>query len=263
MKISKFEGITSEVYSELSRNLFESEEENLPSSDYMLKQVDINCNMRAILIDWLIYIQFKLKYSGETLHLTVNFIDRYLEKVSVNRKDLQLVGVASMLIACKYEEINVPKINDLVYITDNAYVKEEVLEMECKILTVLAFNLTFVSPVRFIERYSRELNLNFKEICTAQFLLELALIDYKFIRVKPSVLAGASCFLVKFESEGKENLKFNEKVSVNILQCAGELSKAAEVIRNSSLQAVKTKYSSIEFCEVARIYKTNNFIQDF
>ena len=259
----KFERISNDVYLDVSRTLYESEEENLPNSDYMINQTDINCNMRAILIDWLIYIQFKLKYSIETLNLTVNLIDRYLEKVTVNRKDLQLVGISSMLIACKYEELTVPKINDLVFITDNAYVHSEVLSMEFRILTVLNFNLTFVSPVHFIENYSRELTLSIKETCKAKFLLEMSLIDYKFIQIKPSVLSAAACFLVKYNLEGKENLKLNEFLSSsNIIQCAAELAKSAEIIYNSSLQAVKTKYSSIENCEVAKEYKSNHCVQD-
>ena len=259
----KFERISNEVYLDVSRTLFESEDENLPNSDYMIKQTDINCNMRAILIDWLIYIQFKLKYSVETLNLTVNLIDRYLERVAVNRKDLQLVGISSMLIACKYEELSIPKINDLVFITDNAYINSQVLAMEFQILTVLNFNLTFVSPVHFIEHYSRELSLSPKETSSAKFLLEMSLIDYKFIQIKPSVLSAAACFLVKYTIEGKENLKLSEFFSSSkIIQCALELAKSAEIIYNSSLQAVKTKYSSIENCEVAKEYKPNYLIQD-
>lgn len=34
------------------------------------------------------------------------------------------------MIATKYEEIYPPTIKDLVYITDNAYSKEEILQME-------------------------------------------------------------------------------------------------------------------------------------
>jgi hypothetical protein len=36
------------------------------------------------------------------------------------------VGVTAMLIASKYEEIYAPGITDFVYITDNAYSKEEI-----------------------------------------------------------------------------------------------------------------------------------------
>ena len=45
----------------------------------MKNQTDINEKMRAILIDWLIEVHLKFKLLPETLFLTVNLIDRYLE----------------------------------------------------------------------------------------------------------------------------------------------------------------------------------------
>jgi hypothetical protein len=47
----------------------------------------------------------------------------------VVRKKLQLVGLVAMLLACKYEEVSVPIVGDLILISDKAYTKEEVLEM--------------------------------------------------------------------------------------------------------------------------------------
>jgi cyclin B len=52
-----------------------------------------------------------------------------LEKQVVPRKKLQLVGVTAMLLACKYEEVSVPVVEDLVLISDRAYTKGEILEM--------------------------------------------------------------------------------------------------------------------------------------
>ncbi len=46
-----------------------------------------------------------------------------------------------MLIACKYEEIYPPIVKDFVYITDNAYTKEEILEMEKSMLEKLDFDI--------------------------------------------------------------------------------------------------------------------------
>ena len=66
--------------------------------------------MRAILIDWLVEVHLKFKLVPETLYLTVNLIDRYLEKVEVMREKLQLIGVTAMLIASKYEEIYAPEV---------------------------------------------------------------------------------------------------------------------------------------------------------
>lgn len=62
------------------------EGETLPNFGYMEKmQTDINEKMRAILIDWLVEVHLKFKLVPESLYLTVNLIDRYLEKEQVTR----------------------------------------------------------------------------------------------------------------------------------------------------------------------------------
>lgn len=50
------------------------------------------------------------------------------------RKEFQLVGVASLLIASKYEEIYPPSARDYVYYTDHAYTKDQILQKEREIL---------------------------------------------------------------------------------------------------------------------------------
>ena len=93
----------------------------------MKKQSDINERMRAILIDWLVDVHLKFKLLPETLYLTINMIDRYLDKEVITRRKLQLVGISAMLISSKYEEIYPPEIKDFTYITDRAYTKQDVL----------------------------------------------------------------------------------------------------------------------------------------
>merc|ERR1712045_2401 len=99
--------------------------------DYMdACQTDIHHRMRAILIDWLVEVHMKFKLLQETLYLTVTIIDRYLELVPVKRSRLQLVGCTAMLLASKYEEIYAPEVRDFIYISDNAYTPDQILEME-------------------------------------------------------------------------------------------------------------------------------------
>jgi hypothetical protein len=93
---------------------------------YMESQLHINERMRSILVDWLVEVHLKFKLVPETLYLTVNLIDRYLEREEVSRPKLQLVGVTSLLIASKYEEIYPPELRDLVYICDRAYTRSDV-----------------------------------------------------------------------------------------------------------------------------------------
>nr|XP_018681656.1 PREDICTED: cyclin-B2-2-like [Musa acuminata subsp. malaccensis] len=123
------------------------------SPQYMSHQFDINEKMRAILIDWLIEVHYKFELMEETLFLTVNIIDRFLARQTVVRKKLQLVGVTAMLLACKYEEVSVPVVEDLVLISDRAYTRDEILEMERLILNTLQFNMSVPTPYVFMRRF--------------------------------------------------------------------------------------------------------------
>ena len=60
-----------------------------------------------------------------------------------------------MLIACKYEDVSCPNVEDMVYITDNSYSKEELMEMELSVLGALDYSLGAPSAVHFLRRYSR------------------------------------------------------------------------------------------------------------
>ena len=107
-----------------------SEKLCLPFYGYMKQQTEINESMRAILVDWLIDVHAKFRLLPETLFLTINLIDRYLSKTQGQKSRLQLVGVAALLIATKYEEIYPPTLKDLVYITDKAYSEKDIVTME-------------------------------------------------------------------------------------------------------------------------------------
>lgn len=78
--------------------------------DYMDAQPEINEKMRSILVDWLTEVHRKFQLMPETLYLTLNIVDRFLSREVVPRRELQLVGISSMLIACKYEEIWAPEV---------------------------------------------------------------------------------------------------------------------------------------------------------
>ena len=46
-------------------------------------------------------------------------------------------------------------LKDFVYVTDNTYTAEEILEMEKKILFTLDFDISLTTSYRFLERFSK------------------------------------------------------------------------------------------------------------
>lgn len=223
-------------------------------------QQDINERMRSILVDWLVEVHLKFKLVPESLYLTINLIDRYLEKEQVHRSKLQLIGVTAMLIACKYEEIYPPIVKDFVYITDNAYTKEEILEQERKMLQALDFDIQITSAYRFLERYAKIMKADPVIFNLARYLIELSLVSYRMIRFSQSNLAGAALYLAlkmtKHSQPWNEVIaKHSQYKETEIRPCAKELFSLLQQdsMPNNQLQAVKKKFSLPKFNEVSKI----------
>lgn len=59
----------------------------------------------------------------------------------------QLLGITSLFIASKYEEIHVPDIKNYVEMCDGAYRVADLLEMESSLLLRLQFSLSHTSSL--------------------------------------------------------------------------------------------------------------------
>ena len=57
------------------------------------------------------------------------------------------------MIVGKYEEIYPPVLKDYVTVCDNAYSKEQILEMEAQILLSLNFDLVRPTSLEFLHMY--------------------------------------------------------------------------------------------------------------
>ena len=175
-----------EYAAECQRHMQATEAKYLPAPTCIKSQADITTKMRQILIEWLVEVHMKFKLLPETLFLTVNIIDRFTQIQQVCRTDYQLLGVAAMLVAAKYEEIYAPEIGDFVYMTDNAYSRDRILQMESEVLRRLDFNFTVPSRFGYLERFvklshSDDLVMNF-----ARYITELSLMQVELHKWRPS-----------------------------------------------------------------------------
>ena len=244
-----------EYFDDICQELFSNEDKYLVDPKYMSNQSDINHRMRAILIDWLIDVHLKYKLVPQTMYIAVNLIDRYLEKNETNRAKLQLVGVTAMFIACKYEEIYPPDLKDFVYITDGAYVKQDVLDMEYKMLKSLEFNITFPTQWSIFEIYKKKLDLDDKTFKLAWFLMELCLIDYKILKFKMSYIA-ASAILIAIKTLGIYRSDFSSVIGIEenqLEECCKEIYNYYVYNSTHNLLALRKKFAMTRYNEVSKI----------
>ncbi|KAI5703175.1 hypothetical protein M8J76_005751 [Diaphorina citri] len=176
-----------------------------PKANYMRKQNDINSEMRSVLVDWLIEVAEEYKMHNETLHLAINYVDRFLSLMSVVRSKLQLLGTTALFVASKYEEIYPPEVNEFVYITDDTYTKKQLLKMETLILKVLNFDLNIPTVHSFICHITVSGHLDQSVLYLAQYLSELALVSGDpFLQFLPSLIACSAIALARYCLDYKE-----------------------------------------------------------
>ncbi|KAG8503795.1 hypothetical protein CXB51_001918 [Gossypium anomalum] len=227
------------------------------SPNYMDRQFDINEKMRAILIDWLIEVHCKFDLMEETLFLTINLIDRFLERCTVIRKKLQLVGMTAMLLACKYEEVSVPIVEDFVLISDKAYTRKDVLDMEKLMANTLQFHMSVPTPYVFMRRFLKAAQSEKKLEFLSFFLIELCMVEYEMLKFQPSLLAAAAiytaqCSLFRFKNWTKTSEWHTKYTEDQLLECSKLMVTYHQKAGSGKLKGVHRKYSSYKFGYAAK-----------
>ncbi|KAL6798716.1 cyclin-like protein [Trichoderma sp. SZMC 28012] len=186
--------MVAEYGEEIFEYLREMEMKMLPNAHYMEMQTEIQWSMRTVLMDWLVQVHHRFNLLPETLFLTVNYIDRFLSCKIVSIGKLQLVGATAILVASKYEEINCPSLDEIVYMVDSGYTTEDILKAERFMLSMLGFELGWPGPMSFLRRVSKADDYDLDTRTLAKYFLELTIMDERFVASPPSFLAaGAHC----------------------------------------------------------------------
>ncbi|EST05598.1 Cyclin, N-terminal [Kalmanozyma brasiliensis GHG001] len=190
--------MVAEYATEIFGYMARCERETMANPNYMEFQSEIHWHMRATLVDWLLQVHMRYHMLPETLWIAINIVDRFLSVRVVSLAKLQLVGVTAMFIAAKYEEILAPSVKEFVYMTEGGYSQEEILKGERIILSTLDFNVSsYCSPYSWVRKISKADDYDIRTRTLSKFLMELALLDHRFLRARPSLIAAVGMFLAK------------------------------------------------------------------
>ncbi|XP_053129341.1 G2/mitotic-specific cyclin-B3 isoform X2 [Hemicordylus capensis] len=232
-------------------------EEKFLLPDYMENQPDITRDMRAILVDWMVEVQENFELTHETLYLAVKLMDHYLVKVATMRDKLQLIGSTAILIASKFEERCSPCVDDILYICDDAYKRDELLSMEISILQTLDFDINIPVAYRFLRRFAKCAHATMETLTLARFICELTLQEYDFVQESASRLA-ASCLLLALKMKSLQGWTptleyYSGYKAQDLPSLVKRLNFLLTYGQDDRLKAVRSKYSHRVFFEVAKM----------
>lgn len=189
--------MVAEYATEIFEYLRDLECNSVPNPNYMDHQDELEWKTRGILVDWLIEVHTRFSLLPETLFLAINLVDRFLSEKVVQLERLQLVGMAAMFIAAKYEEVMSPHVGNFRKISDDGFTEQEILEAEQFILSVLNYDLSYPNPMNFLRRISKADNYDIQCRTIGKYLTEICLLDYRFLAYRPSHVAAGAMYLAR------------------------------------------------------------------
>jgi len=164
---------------------------------------------RRVIVDWMCEVGEEYSLNPVTIHSSVRCLDRLLGVMDVQKNKLQLVAMACILIAAKYEEQEdaIPTLAELNECSNNAFTIECIKAMEVDVLRALHWTINAITPIHFITLFqgrgivfqndsfeggpqSRSQVLKYIKKYV-NFFAELSLQEYTFQQYLPSVMSAA------------------------------------------------------------------------
>ncbi|XP_034746222.1 cyclin-A1 isoform X2 [Etheostoma cragini] len=230
----------SEYAEDIHLHLRESELMSRPRPGYLDKHPEITNGMRVILVDWLVEVVQEYKLGSETLHLAVNYLDRFLSCTAyVKRGKLQLVGTAALMIAA-------------------TYTKRQLVQMEHVFLKMLEFKMAAPTTNQFLRLFMSIHSVGANTENLALYIAELSLLEIDpFLQYTPSIMAAGAYCLATYtvnRSLWPDSLHaFSGYTMTEIVPCMTDLHKLYLSAESHPLQAIREKYKSSKYCHVSLI----------
>nr|XP_033818300.1 G1/S-specific cyclin-D1-like [Geotrypetes seraphini] len=185
------------LQSRVLQELLEAEEHYQPSASYFQQvQEEVRPHMRGLLVHWMMEVCEEEGCEPEVFPLAVNCLDRFLSLRSIEKKRLQVLGSACLLLASKLKESTPLCTETLCLSSDFSFSAPELWSLELLVLNSLSWDIGAVTPLMFVQHFLELLYIPQERrpvVCkhTETFIV-LSAHDYSFLVFPPSVIAGAS-----------------------------------------------------------------------
>jgi cyclin D2 len=115
-------------------NILERQQDNKTKTvDYFTTvQTEIKPHMRKIVSDWMLEVCEEQQCQAEVFPLAVNYLDRFLSRVNIEKSQFQLLAAVCLFLASKFKETCPLPAENIVIYTDNSISTYELTVSHCK-----------------------------------------------------------------------------------------------------------------------------------
>ena len=197
----------------------------------LLKNHKISSNIRTKMVDWMVEVLSIFETMDETFFLSVNIMDIFFCKTKkvFKNEDVHLIGMTSMFISSKFQEIYPLSLKNFVHkVGHDIFSEEEIKKMECQIAEDIGLEvLVSTSVYDFLKTYFYDFYCNnnnlIKTNCdmkvyklinlTAKYLSKLV-VYYEYFYLFENSMKAIGCIVTSIKLVGfylKEKFAENDR----------------------------------------------------
>ena len=169
---------------------------------------------RELAVQWILRSALEFCKCDRTVHLAVGILDHVirlhpppLDVAAISDGSgswIELLGIAALLLACKFQEVEIHTVEEFVYYADARYDAGDALEAEVRICSALRLDFAIPTALDFLycllhrlqwpTAFAVHRGLDCEAVMLAQLLCELSLLSHE-LSVCPRSSLVASCAL--------------------------------------------------------------------
>lgn len=154
-----------------------------------------SAELRNQLVPWVVRLHSRSNFKFSTLYQAVRLVDRYLSLRTPPSELYQTIGATALFMAAKLEETMTSYALREWMIKLSPITLEALVDMENEMLVCLDYNIVTPNTFTFFELAATYFNLSRRVHCLALYLLELTLLDSKYLRYNCNLLAVSAIYL--------------------------------------------------------------------
>jgi hypothetical protein len=211
----------------------------LPATKQFKNRQDYTSKIRSILVEWLITVVKFLQLRPGSYFRCINLLDAYLARTpDIKRHNLQLTGIAGLLLAAEYNEPSYCDIDDYTTLTTDPYSKKEIRAEGKKIFAKLGCDLGLVPvDIEYYRYVSTASKSSLQAHAMGKYLLTIIKLNKQdFI---PSVYATAVKKIMTMIFPG-DYVNAYQIVEIVVDVCVAEIVNFCKRLDQSKLVAYKT-----------------------
>jgi hypothetical protein len=166
--------------------------------------LDVDGDCRKKMAAWSYQVVDFCKFSRESVEISMSYLDRYLltpagTRALLDRSVFQLAAMTSLYTAVKIHEPEAMDPKLVSSLSRGAYIPQQVEQMEAVLLAALQWRLNPPTALSFVRQFFNLIPFNALDEETrkmaydvTKYQTELAVSEYDFVAIKPSVIAYCS-----------------------------------------------------------------------